>query len=105
MWKSFSCITIIIIFIYRHSSVHCLNCDSLVKSPEPGDRNGSISIQFVPELQGADYKELIACLATAGQAPMPQELANNLWIALKKVRWNLFYFVCKAPQKSIPLFP
>lgn len=66
------------------------NCEALVQFPEhPVNGTNTATNQFVPELEGADYKELISCLATTGQAPIPQDQANNIWKALKKVRESL----------------
>lgn len=84
MWQIF--ITLFVVFLNSHRFVNCLNCDSLVHSPESEGNGTTANGQFfVAELAAADYKELLSCLATIGQDPMPQEQANNVWSALKKV--------------------
>lgn len=76
---------ICILLINTLPLAQCLNCDTLLHSPD-SEGNGTTNGQFyVHELEGTDYKELVGCLSTIGEDPLPQEQANNVWSALKKV--------------------
>lgn len=95
MWRTF--LTVSAILFNSYYCVNCLSCDSLLHSPEQ-DGNGTINGQllFVAELEASDYKDLLSCLATIGQEQIPQEQANNVWNALKKVKifilkYQLYY--------------
>lgn len=76
---------ILILILIQYHTTSAFNCQSLIQSSGDGNGTSNGGEQFVPELQGADLKELISCLATAGQNPIPQEQANSIWIAVKKV--------------------
>lgn len=83
MWRL--CLTILTI-IHNFRFADSLNCDQLQRAPEQeGNATVTSNVQYVPELEGADFKELVSCLATLGKEPLSQDQANNVWSSLKKV--------------------
>lgn len=104
MWKYF--LAAAVVFLYYPHLNQALSCEALMQSAEP-EANGTIHIQFVAELEATEYNDLISCLATIGQAPLPKDKATNVWRSLKRVSF-LIPIRASAVLKSIlisVLFP